>query len=137
MFTSFFPPYSHLTSQKHGCLEGRCVILGSVCPSASVRMDGDFSGLTKVQALLIFRSQDQIEGSSYRVLANVSTTHHTHHLHLFSLLRGTDRLSPPLDIQLETINCSAFSVRWKMPRRHVSTITGYKVVISCIKAGDR
>lgn len=55
---------------------------------------------------------------------------------LFSLL-GTDRLSPPLDIQLETINCSAFSVRWKMPRRHVSTITGYKVVISCVKAGDR
>lgn len=38
-----------------------------------------------------------------------------------------DRLSPPLDIQLETLNCSAFSVRWKMPRRHVSTITGYKV----------
>uniref|UniRef100_A0A7N6ARY7 EGF like, fibronectin type III and laminin G domains n=1 Tax=Anabas testudineus TaxID=64144 RepID=A0A7N6ARY7_ANATE len=38
-----------------------------------------------------------------------------------------DRLSPPLDIQLEAINCTAFSVRWKMPRRHVSTITGYKV----------
>uniref|UniRef100_A0A3Q2CJK6 EGF like, fibronectin type III and laminin G domains n=1 Tax=Cyprinodon variegatus TaxID=28743 RepID=A0A3Q2CJK6_CYPVA len=38
-----------------------------------------------------------------------------------------NRLSPPLDIQLETLNCSAFSVRWKMPRRHVSTITGYKV----------
>ncbi|KTG02856.1 hypothetical protein cypCar_00043169, partial [Cyprinus carpio] len=36
------------------------------------------------------------------------------------------RLSPPLDIQLETVNCTAFSVRWKMPRRHVSTITGYK-----------
>lgn len=42
-----------------------------------------------------------------------------------------DRLSPPLDIQLETINCTAFSVRWKMPRRHVSTITGYKVVTNC------
>uniref|UniRef100_A0A668ANI6 EGF like, fibronectin type III and laminin G domains n=1 Tax=Myripristis murdjan TaxID=586833 RepID=A0A668ANI6_9TELE len=39
----------------------------------------------------------------------------------------SDRLSPPLDIQLETVNCTAFSVRWKMPRRHVSTITGYKV----------
>uniref|UniRef100_A0A8C6MB72 EGF like, fibronectin type III and laminin G domains n=1 Tax=Nothobranchius furzeri TaxID=105023 RepID=A0A8C6MB72_NOTFU len=37
------------------------------------------------------------------------------------------RLSPPLDIQLEALNCTAFSVRWKMPRRHVSTITGYKV----------
>uniref|UniRef100_A0A3B4ZVM0 EGF like, fibronectin type III and laminin G domains n=1 Tax=Stegastes partitus TaxID=144197 RepID=A0A3B4ZVM0_9TELE len=44
-----------------------------------------------------------------------------------SLFGPTDRLSPPLDIQLETINCTAFSVRWKMPRRHVSTITGYKV----------
>ncbi|XP_073808036.1 pikachurin isoform X4 [Danio rerio] len=40
---------------------------------------------------------------------------------------GKKRLSPPLDIQLETVNCTAFSVRWKMPRRHVSTITGYKV----------
>lgn len=80
-----FSPYSHLISQKHGCLEGRCVILGSVCPSASVSMDGDFSGLTKVQSLLIFRSRDQIEGSSYLVLANVSKTHQTHHLHLFSL----------------------------------------------------
>uniref|UniRef100_I3KCH4 EGF like, fibronectin type III and laminin G domains n=1 Tax=Oreochromis niloticus TaxID=8128 RepID=I3KCH4_ORENI len=37
---------------------------------------------------------------------------------------------PPLDIQLETINCTAFSVRWKMPRRHVSTITGYKRALS-------
>ncbi|XP_062399872.1 pikachurin [Sardina pilchardus] len=37
------------------------------------------------------------------------------------------RLSPPLDIQLETLNCTALRVRWKMPRRHVSTITGYKV----------
>uniref|UniRef100_A0A674N4X7 EGF like, fibronectin type III and laminin G domains n=1 Tax=Takifugu rubripes TaxID=31033 RepID=A0A674N4X7_TAKRU len=70
-------------------------------------------------------------------LTNVSKTHQTHHLHLsLFLLHGTDRLSPPLDIQLETINCSAFSVRWKMPRRHVSTITGYKVVISCVTAGD-
>uniref|UniRef100_A0A8C2E371 EGF like, fibronectin type III and laminin G domains n=1 Tax=Cyprinus carpio TaxID=7962 RepID=A0A8C2E371_CYPCA len=41
--------------------------------------------------------------------------------------RKSERLSPPLDIQLETVNCTAFSVRWKMPRRHVSTITGYKV----------
>uniref|UniRef100_A0A3P9HFD4 EGF like, fibronectin type III and laminin G domains n=1 Tax=Oryzias latipes TaxID=8090 RepID=A0A3P9HFD4_ORYLA len=43
------------------------------------------------------------------------------------------RLSPPLDIQLETVNCSAFSVRWKMPRRHVSTITGYKVFYTELK----
>uniref|UniRef100_A0A674CJ22 EGF like, fibronectin type III and laminin G domains n=1 Tax=Salmo trutta TaxID=8032 RepID=A0A674CJ22_SALTR len=41
----------------------------------------------------------------------------------------TPLLCPPLDIQLEMVNCTAFSVRWKMPRRHVSTITGYKVTI--------
>ncbi|KAM7392068.1 hypothetical protein PAMP_022707 [Pampus punctatissimus] len=45
-----------------------------------------------------------------------------------SNVRRSDRLSPPLDIQLETFNCTAFSVRWKMPRRHVSTITGYKAI---------
>ncbi|XP_008416718.1 pikachurin isoform X2 [Poecilia reticulata] len=49
--------------------------------------------------------------------------------------RRSDRLSPPLDIQLETLNCSAFSVRWKMPRRHVSTITGYKVFYTEMKNG--
>uniref|UniRef100_A0A096MFM1 EGF like, fibronectin type III and laminin G domains n=1 Tax=Poecilia formosa TaxID=48698 RepID=A0A096MFM1_POEFO len=43
--------------------------------------------------------------------------------------------NPPLDIQLETLNCSAFSVRWKMPRRHVSTITGYKVFYTEMKNG--
>lgn len=47
-------------------------------------------------------------------------------------LHKQDRLSPPLDIQLETLNCTAFSVRWKMPRRHVSTITGYKVLTETI-----
>ncbi|RVE68136.1 hypothetical protein OJAV_G00088770 [Oryzias javanicus] len=50
-----------------------------------------------------------------------------------SSARRSDRLSPPLDIQLETVNCSAFSVRWKMPRRHVSTITGYKVFYTELK----
>uniref|UniRef100_A0A3Q3JAD0 EGF like, fibronectin type III and laminin G domains n=1 Tax=Monopterus albus TaxID=43700 RepID=A0A3Q3JAD0_MONAL len=45
------------------------------------------------------------------------------------------RLSPPLDIQLETINCTAFGVQWKMPRRHVSTITGYKVFYTEMKNG--
>ncbi|XP_066509779.1 pikachurin-like [Hoplias malabaricus] len=38
-----------------------------------------------------------------------------------------ERLSPPLDIQLQTVNCTAIKVQWKMPRRHVSTITGYRV----------
>ncbi|KAF7200402.1 pikachurin isoform X1 [Nothobranchius furzeri] len=49
--------------------------------------------------------------------------------------RRSDRLSPPLDIQLEALNCTAFSVRWKMPRRHVSTITGYKVFYTEMKNG--
>ncbi|XP_077418351.1 pikachurin [Vanacampus margaritifer] len=48
---------------------------------------------------------------------------------------NSNRLSPPLDIQLESVNCSAFSVRWKMPRRHVSTITGYKVFYTEMKNG--
>ncbi|CAJ1068912.1 pikachurin isoform X2 [Xyrichtys novacula] len=52
-----------------------------------------------------------------------------------SNVRRSDRLSPPLDIQLETINCTAFSVRWKMPRRHVSTITGYKVFYTEMRNG--
>ncbi|KAJ0067959.1 hypothetical protein NL108_012678, partial [Boleophthalmus pectinirostris] len=47
----------------------------------------------------------------------------------------SERLSPPLDIQLETLNCTAFSVRWKMPRRHVSTITGYKVFYTEMRGG--
>ncbi|XP_026096298.1 pikachurin [Carassius auratus] len=50
-----------------------------------------------------------------------------------SSARKSERLSPPLDIQLETVNCTAFSVRWKMPRRHVSTITGYKVFYTEIR----
>uniref|UniRef100_A0A3Q1CBW5 EGF like, fibronectin type III and laminin G domains n=1 Tax=Amphiprion ocellaris TaxID=80972 RepID=A0A3Q1CBW5_AMPOC len=45
------------------------------------------------------------------------------------------KLVPPLDIQLDTINCTAFSVQWKMPRRHVSTITGYKVFYNEMKNG--
>ncbi|KAF3851144.1 hypothetical protein F7725_012916 [Dissostichus mawsoni] len=49
--------------------------------------------------------------------------------------KTSHRLSPPLDIQLETVNCTAFSVRWKMPRRHVSTITGYKVFYTEMRNG--
>ena len=55
----------------------------------------------------------------------------TDYASLCVFVKKTDRLSPPLDIQLETVNCTAFSVRWKMPRRHVSTITGYKVITDC------
>uniref|UniRef100_A0A8C4RWN1 EGF like, fibronectin type III and laminin G domains n=1 Tax=Erpetoichthys calabaricus TaxID=27687 RepID=A0A8C4RWN1_ERPCA len=57
------------------------------------------------------------------------------------------QLSPPLDIQLESLNCTAFSVRWRMPRRHISSITGYtvrcfflykrQVIIGNLKAGTQ
>ncbi|XP_064153393.1 pikachurin isoform X3 [Anguilla rostrata] len=50
-------------------------------------------------------------------------------------LHFPDRLSPPLDIQLEALNCTAFGVRWRMPRRHVSTITGYKVFYTEVRSG--
>uniref|UniRef100_A0A8B9J9U3 EGF like, fibronectin type III and laminin G domains n=1 Tax=Astyanax mexicanus TaxID=7994 RepID=A0A8B9J9U3_ASTMX len=40
-------------------------------------------------------------------------------------------LNPPLDVQLESVNCTAISVRWRMPWRHVGTITGYKVNFTC------
>ncbi|KAG8429260.1 hypothetical protein GDO86_017878, partial [Hymenochirus boettgeri] len=38
-----------------------------------------------------------------------------------------ERLGPPLDIHLEALNCTAFSVQWRMPRQHASTISGYTV----------
>ncbi|OCU02588.1 pikachurin isoform X2 [Xenopus laevis] len=41
--------------------------------------------------------------------------------------RRQDRLGPPLDIHLEALNCTAFSVQWRMPRQHASTISGYTV----------
>ncbi|KYO29024.1 pikachurin [Alligator mississippiensis] len=44
--------------------------------------------------------------------------------------RRPDRLEPPLDILLDSLNCTAFSVQWRMPRQHASTITGYTVFYS-------
>ncbi|NXY47748.1 EGFLA protein, partial [Ceuthmochares aereus] len=41
-----------------------------------------------------------------------------------------DRLGPPLDILLDSLNCTAFSVQWRMPKQHASTITGYTVFYS-------
>ncbi|CAH2296458.1 pikachurin isoform X1 [Pelobates cultripes] len=41
--------------------------------------------------------------------------------------RRQDRLGPPLDIVLEALNCTAFSVQWRMPRQHANTINGYTV----------
>ncbi|XP_066506757.1 pikachurin-like isoform X2 [Hoplias malabaricus] len=43
-------------------------------------------------------------------------------------------LSPPLDVETESLNCTAVSVRWRMPWRHVSTVIGYKVICTEIKS---
>ncbi|RMC16638.1 hypothetical protein DUI87_06576 [Hirundo rustica rustica] len=50
--------------------------------------------------------------------------------------RRQDRLGPPLDILLDSLNCTAFSVQWKMPKQHASTITGYTVFYSEVE-GDK
>ncbi|XP_072716228.1 pikachurin-like isoform X2 [Ciconia boyciana] len=47
-----------------------------------------------------------------------------------SIPHRQDRLGPPLDILLDSLNCTAFSVQWKMPKQHASTITGYTVFYS-------
>ncbi|XP_053159968.1 pikachurin isoform X2 [Hemicordylus capensis] len=47
--------------------------------------------------------------------------------------RRQDRLGPPLDIILDSLNCTAFSIQWRMPRQHASTITGYTVYYSEVK----
>ncbi|NXG74861.1 EGFLA protein, partial [Baryphthengus martii] len=41
-----------------------------------------------------------------------------------------DRLGPPLDILLDSLNCTAFSVQWTIPKQHASTISGYTVFYS-------
>ncbi|NWI13936.1 EGFLA protein, partial [Crypturellus soui] len=41
-----------------------------------------------------------------------------------------DRLGPPVDILLDSLNCTAFSVQWRMPKQHASTVTGYTVFYS-------
>uniref|UniRef100_H2ZUA7 EGF like, fibronectin type III and laminin G domains n=1 Tax=Latimeria chalumnae TaxID=7897 RepID=H2ZUA7_LATCH len=43
------------------------------------------------------------------------------------------KVGPPVDIQLDSLNCTAFSVRWRMPRRHTNTVTGYTVLYSEIR----
>ncbi|XP_027570396.1 pikachurin isoform X3 [Pipra filicauda] len=50
--------------------------------------------------------------------------------------RQADRLGPPLNILLDSLNCTAFSVQWKMPKQHASTITGYTVFYSEVE-GDK
>ncbi|KAM6986486.1 pikachurin-like [Aplochiton taeniatus] len=45
------------------------------------------------------------------------------------------RLGPPLDIELEAINCTSVRVRWRIPWRHVGTVTGYKVFYTEMRDG--
>ncbi|XP_044287275.1 pikachurin [Varanus komodoensis] len=48
--------------------------------------------------------------------------------------RRQDRLGPPLDITVDSLNCTAFSIQWRMPQQHASTITGYTVYYAEVKA---
>ncbi|XP_075040327.1 pikachurin isoform X2 [Mixophyes fleayi] len=41
--------------------------------------------------------------------------------------RRQERLGPPLEIHLDAVNCTAFSVQWRMPRQHAHNINGYTV----------
>ncbi|XP_044537322.1 pikachurin [Gracilinanus agilis] len=45
-------------------------------------------------------------------------------------LRKEGRLGPPVDILLDSLNCSAFRAQWRMPHHHTSLITGYTVFYS-------
>jgi hypothetical protein len=44
-----------------------------------------------------------------------------------SLLFGAGKVGPPLDIKLGALNCTAFSIQWKMPMHPGSPIIGYTV----------
>ncbi|XP_060690334.1 pikachurin isoform X1 [Hemiscyllium ocellatum] len=50
-------------------------------------------------------------------------------------LQRPERPSPPQNVLLEALNCTAFRVRWRTPRRH-SNITGYTVLYTEMK-GNR
>ncbi|XP_061472652.1 pikachurin isoform X2 [Rhineura floridana] len=45
-----------------------------------------------------------------------------------------DRLGPPLNITLDSLNCTAFILQWRMPRHHASSIMGYTVHYTEVKA---
>uniref|UniRef100_A0A8C5KXY2 EGF-like, fibronectin type III and laminin G domains n=1 Tax=Jaculus jaculus TaxID=51337 RepID=A0A8C5KXY2_JACJA len=42
--------------------------------------------------------------------------------------RKPGKMGPPLDIKLGALNCTAFSIQWKMPKHSGSPITGYTVI---------
>ncbi|XP_062068105.1 pikachurin isoform X1 [Lepus europaeus] len=49
---------------------------------------------------------------------------------LRAALRKPGKVGPPLDIKLGALNCTAFSIQWKMPRHPGSPIVGYTVFYS-------
>uniref|UniRef100_A0A8D2CFU2 Pikachurin n=1 Tax=Sus scrofa TaxID=9823 RepID=A0A8D2CFU2_PIG len=49
---------------------------------------------------------------------------------LRAALRKPGKVGPPLDIILDALNCTAFSIQWKMPRHAGSSIMGYTVFYS-------
>ncbi|XP_032134808.1 pikachurin isoform X1 [Sapajus apella] len=51
-------------------------------------------------------------------------------LSLRAALRKPGKVGPPLDIKLGALNCTAFSIQWKMPRHPGSPILGYTVFYS-------
>ncbi|XP_060763534.1 pikachurin [Neoarius graeffei] len=48
--------------------------------------------------------------------------------------RRMDRLRAPLSLELQTVNCTAFRIQWKIPHRH-NTITGYRVFYAEMRDG--
>ncbi|KAL2087729.1 hypothetical protein ACEWY4_016557 [Coilia grayii] len=46
---------------------------------------------------------------------------------------GLETLSPPLDVELETLNCTAIAVRWRVPRRHVTAVMGYRLFLTEVR----
>ncbi|GAA6098966.1 pikachurin [Tachysurus ichikawai] len=49
-------------------------------------------------------------------------------------INRTDRLSAPPGLELQTVNCTAFRIQWKIPQRH-NTITGYRVFYAEMRDG--
>lgn len=49
---------------------------------------------------------------------------------LRAALRKPGKVGPPLDIKLGALNCTAFSIQWKMPKHPGSPIVGYTVFYS-------
>ncbi|XP_029797132.1 pikachurin-like, partial [Suricata suricatta] len=49
---------------------------------------------------------------------------------LRTALRKSGKVGPPLDIMLYALNCTDFSIQWKMPRHPGSPITGYTIFYS-------